>query len=524
MGSLLQQLRDVRGRNGAKAVLGLGVASVWLVLAAIVGVIAVDGADGTTVGTTGEGTALGPGVGSGSTLPGTVPGTAPGATVPGAPPVTAVDGADGTTVPAAPGASGTPGVAPVPGAAPAPGVAPAPGAPPAPVPQQPSKGDRTGVTDSQILIGIHAPKTFSGVPLNLAEDPIKGLEAYTKFLNDNGGINGRKLVLDIQDDRFDSQGARDSANTLINDHKVFAVSGTLGIDQVAIVAQEAQRRGVPYMAAGGSESEVIPGMFQISASYDTFVEKLAAFIASDSEYKGKRIGILVSDSQYIRPVAENFKRQLESRGQTVSVIVANKKPQENPSYDQYINEFRSSRTEVVVPLTDPLTTQQIVQRCAAGALCGWTYSFGNFAHDSDTALTLLTPTWGRQGVRGLSGSCYYLAPEVNGANCGNMKVARDQYIAVNGQDGWNADGSGAAAGYQIIGFLKGALSAPGADLTRERFTAALRSYSGYSDLVTGPITFAGSTNIMHGVEKMVVLQAQPNDKYKMVTPGFVDGF
>src|SRR3712207_7606253 len=50
-------------------------------------------------------------------------------------------------------------------------------------------------------------------------------------------------------------GAQTSAQRLINDEKVFMVSGTLGIDQIAIVANEAAKRGVPYTAAGGSRSE-----------------------------------------------------------------------------------------------------------------------------------------------------------------------------------------------------------------------------------------------------------------------------
>jgi hypothetical protein len=29
---------------------------------------------------------------------------------------------------------------------------------------------------------------------------------------------------------------------------------------------------------------------------------------------------------------------------------------------------------------------------------------------------------------------------------------------------------------------------------------------------------------MHGAERMVVLEAQSDNHYKMITPGFVDGF
>ena len=405
------------------------------------------------------------------------------------------------------------------------GAAPPPSGDGSQQPPSPTGGDTTGVTGNQIKIGVHAPKTFSGVPLNLAEDPIKGIETYAKFINDNGGINGRKIKLDIQDDRFDSEGARRAANALINDNKNFMVSGTLGIDQIAIVAAEAAKRGVPYTAAGGNEKKPIPGMYQLAANYTTHVLQLADYMAKDPKYKGKRVGILVSDSEFIRPVADQFKQRLEANGNPVSTIVANQKPAENPNYRGYIEQFRSADTEVVVPLTDPITTSQIVQGCGGGVGCTWTYSFSNFAHDSDTALALMAPTWSVQKVRGLSGACYYKAAQVDDkAKCANMSVARDQYVAARGQSAWDEDGSGAASGYQIIGFLKGALTAPGRDLTRERFSASLRGYQNYTDLVSGPITFAGSNNTMRGATKMAVLEAQSNNKFKMISDGLLGGF
>jgi len=523
MQQLWSQVRQLRGRPGAVAALATGVAVVWLVLAGIVGAIVVSDQEDVDLATGGDDTSFldGATAGDASTSSTTAP--------------AAVDAdGDGVPDPAAPGAP-APG-APTPGDADGdgqPDAAPAPGqGAPAPAPGQatgapglPAGGDATGVTADSIKVGVHAPVTFSGVPLNLAEDPIKGLQTYTEFLNQNGGINGRKIVLDIQDDRFDSEGARRAANALINDNKNFLVSGTLGIDQIAIVAAEAANRGVPYMAAGGNEARPIPGMFQLSANYTTHVLQLADYLAIDPKYAGKRVGILVSDSEFIRPVADQFKQRLEAKGLPVSTIVANQKPAQNPDYNGYILEFTRSQTEVLVPLTDPLTTQQIVQRCAAGAACGWTYAFSNFAHDSDTALTLMAPTWAQQRVRGLSGACYYLAPQVDDkARCANMATARDQYVAARGQQAWEEDGSGAAAGYQIVGFLKGALTAPGGELTRQRFTAALRQYQGYDDLVSGPITFAGSQNTMIGATRMSVLEAQSNNKFKMISDGLLGGF
>lgn len=501
MRNLFDLIRRPRGNSGARLVLGLGAVTVWLLMAAVVGAIVLgDDDDGTSLDADSPGLSLGPGEQP-------TDGLGP-----------AIDPATGQTIP---GGATTPTVIdPVTGK-PRPVTT---SGPTATTPGGPSAGDRTGVSASEIKIGVHAPITFSGVPLNLAEDPIKGIEAYAKFINDRGGINGRKLRVTFADDRFDTPGAQAAGNALINDGKNFMVSGTLGIDQVAIVAAEAARRGVPYIAAGGAEEVPITGMFQLGTSYTTHVLELAEFIAKDANLKGKRVGILVSDSQYIKPVANTFKRRLEELGQSVSVIVANQKPAQNPDYNGYILQFRQNNTQVLVPLTDPLTTQQIVQRCAAGAACGWTYSFSNFAHESDTALALMAPTWSNQRVRGLAAACYYLAAEVNGGNCANMKVARDQYISVNGRDDWEENGSGAAAGYQLVSFIKGGLVAAGADLTRERFRAALGDFDNYADLISSPITFRGRKTLMHGSERMTVFEAQPNVKYKMITPGFVDSY
>jgi ABC-type branched-subunit amino acid transport system substrate-binding protein len=499
--SPLQQVRELRGKTGAAAVVGLGAAAIWITLLAIVGAIALSGDRNNSNRVTAGGRAR-TGTGGGAAL-------APGETVPGD---TTPDGQPAGSGSDAGGAAGPGGGDSVAGG----DGATTPSA---------SGGDTTGVTDSEIKIGVHAPITFSGVPLNLAEDPIKGVHTYTDYINANGGINGRKIVLDIQDDRYDSDGARNSAQTLINDHQNFMVSGTLGIDQIAIVATEAANRGVPYTAAGGVESAPIPGMYQVAASYTTHAQKLAQFMASDPKLKDlKKVGVIAVDSDFVKPLVEEFKAALAPYGFQVVAAVYNQKPVDNPPYDSYIATLKQAGTQVLVPLTDPLTTQQIVQRCAGGLGCNWTYSFSNFAHDSDTALTLFTPTWATQQVRGLSSGCYYQAPEVDGDNCGQMKVAREQWVAANGQSDWDENGSGGASGYQIVSFLKGAMQNAGADLTRERFRDALSAYDGYSDLISGPITFAGSANTMHGAEKMVVLEAQTNNKYKMISPGFVDGF
>ena len=55
MVNLVQVLRAPRGNNGARLVLGLGAVTIWLILAAVVGAIAVGGDDGDDLATGGVG-------------------------------------------------------------------------------------------------------------------------------------------------------------------------------------------------------------------------------------------------------------------------------------------------------------------------------------------------------------------------------------------------------------------------------------------------------------------------------------
>lgn len=388
-------------------------------------------------------------------------------------------------------------------------------------------GDRTGVSATEIKVGIHAPKTIGGAPLNLAEDPIEGIEIYTKYLNDNGGIHNRKIKLDIQDDRYETSGGEAAGRNLIENGN-FIISGTLGVDQINAVAKEANKKGVPYHAAGGHEPDFADlGLFQIGTSYDTHVIQLARWMNKpESGLKGKKIGISVLDSPLLLPVAEVFKKEAERIGlvanDTDIAVVKIKKPTEQSTYSGQINDLKGAGTQVFIPMQDPISTGRMVNECVT-ANCPWTYTFSNFAHEGDTALALMGNQWGIQKVRGLAGGCYYLHTNAdNPAHCAHMDRAHAQWVAVSDQSEWEKDGQGGASGYQIMSMLFEGLRRAGPDPTRESYRAGMVTLNNYDDLITSPITFAGKSSYSHGSDKMVVYEAQTNTKYQQIVPGLAE--
>jgi len=81
-----------------------------------------------------------------------------------------------------------------------------------------------GVTDSEVVLGVSTPLT--GPAAGWGVTISGGMKAWADHINDQGGINGRKIKLIIKDDGYNP--ARAVANLQEMKNKVFAIVGQLG--------------------------------------------------------------------------------------------------------------------------------------------------------------------------------------------------------------------------------------------------------------------------------------------------------
>jgi ABC-type branched-subunit amino acid transport system substrate-binding protein len=532
---VLQKLLARLQSNPALAVLGLGSAAVVLLLASVVGALTLGGNDKPTANPTGNVVAgPAPTDSAGNTIPTTAPGqtvvTEPG----GAPATTAKSGTTATTK------AGSKSATTKPGSTTSPTLASAPGA------------TRQGTTKDKVLWAVHAPTTFGNLPVNFAEDPLKGMDIYVRYINQKqGGINGRAIDPHVYNDKYEVDGAQTASNQMINELKPFFISGTLGVDQVALVAKDAKKAKIPYIAGGGSEALFKDiGMFQQASSYDTHLIQLAHFLAKESAkgactavpcadgtslYSGrKKVAVSSLRTDYILNAVNVFKNELGKVGMQYVGVTTVSKPTDQTSYGTNIQELKGYGAEIVVPAQDPLTTSRIVAECQTQQ-CAWKWTISDFAHESDVALQLMQaskdpsnpsrPAW--TNVRGLAGGCYYTIggnSEKTPSLCGALGVAHTQWVTMADEADYTKDGQGGVAGYQLVHIWVKAMADAGSDLTREKFVDALNTYDNYADLVSGPISYKGSSNISHGATKMVVYEADTSAAWHQIGPGFVDGF
>jgi branched-chain amino acid transport system substrate-binding protein len=126
----------------------------------------------------------------------------------------------------------------------------------------PAGADSTqGITDTTIVIGNMGP--FSGpssvfTPLNY------GPEAYLRYINSQGGVNGRKFVTVFADDACNEAKGIAAAKKLVSEDKVFMIMGNPCSGVAMAIKPMLLQEGVPWMGSSANpkiSTPAVPGIF-----------------------------------------------------------------------------------------------------------------------------------------------------------------------------------------------------------------------------------------------------------------------
>lgn len=153
-----------------------------------------------------------------------------------------------------------------------------------------------GVTDTEIRIG---GSTFTSGPAAVYGEQIAvGFAAGVNYINQRGGINGRKVVLKIYDDGADP--AKQLANTkrLVEVDKVFALS----MVYADIAGQYVSEKQLPVFHLGQQEAEFLnPWWFPVGGP-----QRLASY--SLANYGARKLGVKSVAIFYLDAGAANYSK------------------------------------------------------------------------------------------------------------------------------------------------------------------------------------------------------------------------
>lgn len=332
-------------------------------------------------------------------------------------------------------------------------------------------GNRTGITDTEIRIGIHAPVTGAApIPQNSFEE---GKEVFWK--TPEGKVGSRTVRVFFEDDKFDPATAVQKCKKMVEVDKVFLLIGGGGADQITACAKYANQVGVPYLSAGVNQTglEGLKTYFALSLTYSQQSPIIASLLKN--KLGKSKIGIVVADTPSFADAQASFTKAAQEAGLEV---VRNAKINKNASASETLAEAGAQQragAEAVYILTSPTVFIQFAQSAA---------NQGYNPQYVGPGITAGLNTVANVGCPGI-GEARFLSPffQLDDPAAEEYKKAyRDQ----NGKEG---DDIGFAL-WGLSAVLGEMLKASGEDLGRGKFMATLNSGQPFSGGVYSEVKYA----------------------------------
>lgn len=201
-----------------------------------------------------------------------------------------------------------------------------------------SGGSSTGSQSDTINLGFVLPITGS-VP-NLGSAMKNGAELAIEEINDQGGINGKKIKAVIEDDENKPATAPNAITKLIDQDKVDAVLGTYASSGSIAMAPIATANKKVMLSIGSTNAKVTTegGDYVFRACFiDPFQGKIAAEFAYD-DLQAKQVALLYDvGKDYCVGISSTFKDTFQKLGGEVAY---------EGKYNTGESDFKSYLTEI----------------------------------------------------------------------------------------------------------------------------------------------------------------------------------
>ncbi len=217
-----------------------------------------------------------------------------------------------------------------------------------------------GVTAKEILIGQTMP--YSGPASSYA--PIGHVEvAYTQFINDQGGINGRMIKLLSLDDGYSPPKTLEQTRKLVEEENVSFIFQQLGTPTSMATRRYLNQKKVPqlFVASGATQfgdRENFPWTMGWQISYQIEGRVYARYIST--EKPNAKIAVLYQNDDSGKDFLKGFKDGL---GDKASMIVAavSYEPTD-PTVDSQIVQLHSSGADTLYASSIPKVTAMTIRK------------------------------------------------------------------------------------------------------------------------------------------------------------------
>jgi branched-chain amino acid transport system substrate-binding protein len=218
-----------------------------------------------------------------------------------------------------------------------------------------------GASDTEIKVGQTVP--FSG-PASAYASIGKTQAAYIKMINDQGGVNGRKINLIQYDDAYSPPKAVEQVRKLVESDEVLLTFQIIGTPSNAAVQKYLNSKKVPQLfAATGASKFTDPKNFPWTMGFNPnyFVEGRIYGQYILKEYPKAKIGILYQNDDLGKDYLNGIKAGLGDKAATMVVSEASYEVSD-PTVDSQIIKIKDSGADLFFSATTPKQAAQAIKK------------------------------------------------------------------------------------------------------------------------------------------------------------------
>ncbi|NOJ46373.1 ABC transporter substrate-binding protein [Bradyrhizobium archetypum] len=219
----------------------------------------------------------------------------------------------------------------------------------------------TGASDTEIKIGQTNP--FSG-PASAYATIGKTQAAYIKMINDQGGVNGRKINLIQYDDAYSPPKAVEQVRKLVESDEVLLTFQVLGTPSNAAVQKYLNAKKVPQLfAATGASKFTDPKNFPWTMGFNPnyFVEGRIYGQYILKEHPNAKIGILYQNDDLGKDYLNGIKAGLGDKAAKMIVAEASYEVAD-PTVDSQILKIKDAGADLFFSATTPKQAAQAIKK------------------------------------------------------------------------------------------------------------------------------------------------------------------
>ncbi len=365
-----------------------------------------------------------------------------------------------------------------------------------------AQNSNQGVSKTEITLG--SIQDLSGPIAGFGKAVRNGMNLRVDELNEQGGINGRKIVLKVEDSAYDPKKAVLAAQKLVNQDKIFAMVGHIGTAQNVATFPVLFEKNVinffPVTAAREMYEPVNRLKWSFAATYYDQMRVAAPKLAK--EKGAKKVCTLYQDDEFGQEVMKGAEEGLKGAGMSLA---------EKTTYKRGATDFSSQIAKLKAENCDMVVLGTIIRETIGAIGTARKLGYNPVFLGSSASYTDLIHKLGGKAMDGLISTMTVQNPYTDETSQ-PIRFWANKY-----KTKFNEDPSVFSVyGYALVDTFILAVQKAGPNLNTDSFVKAMNNLTVPPDIFGSPeLTFSASKHLGSNSVRMSQLEGA---RWKVISP------